>query len=197
MPVSLIPSFILYCLVSSITPGPANLCSLAAAMKYGKKQALVQWRGLFTGFTIVALAASVLVWFFGMLLHQYLKAISVIGAAYILYLAWHIFRSSGGGEATARPHCGFMVGLLVQLTNVKIMIYCMTALAVYAFPYADSYVDVLKIALLLPFTGPLANLVWLFTGVSLQKFFRAHEKPLNTAMAVALALCAVSILMSS
>lgn len=28
MPILLIPSFLLYCFVGGITPGPANLCSL-------------------------------------------------------------------------------------------------------------------------------------------------------------------------
>lgn len=32
MPISLIPSFLLYCFVGGITPGPANLCSLSAAL---------------------------------------------------------------------------------------------------------------------------------------------------------------------
>lgn len=35
MPVSVIPSFLLYCYVTAITPGPANLCSLSAALRYG------------------------------------------------------------------------------------------------------------------------------------------------------------------
>ncbi len=35
MPISLIPSFLLYCFVGGITPGPANLCSLAAALRCG------------------------------------------------------------------------------------------------------------------------------------------------------------------
>ncbi len=42
MPLSLVPSFVLYCLVSAVTPGPANLCSLASALKYGRRRALVQ-----------------------------------------------------------------------------------------------------------------------------------------------------------
>ena len=32
MPSGLIPTFIMYCFVTAITPGPANLCSLASAM---------------------------------------------------------------------------------------------------------------------------------------------------------------------
>lgn len=196
MPTTLIPTFILYCAVSAITPGPANLCSLACAMKYGKKQALRQWRGIFIGFAVVALLSSVAVWFLGTMLSRYLRVLTWIGAGYILYLAWHILRSDSSGEASAGAHCNFFTGLLVQLTNAKIIIFCMTALTTYALPYADRYWDVLKIAVLLPFTGPMANLVWLFAGAKLQRFFRSYQKPVNVVMALSLAFCAISIVLS-
>ena len=53
MPISLIPSFLIYCFVGAITPGPANLCSLGAALRYGRGPALRQWRGLFCGFIML------------------------------------------------------------------------------------------------------------------------------------------------
>ena len=40
MPVSLIPSFLSFCFINGITPGPANLCSLSTAMNEGKQAAL-------------------------------------------------------------------------------------------------------------------------------------------------------------
>lgn len=196
MPNSMIPAFILYCAVSAVTPGPANLCSFAAAMRYGRRRALRQWRGIFIGFAVVALFSSFAVWFLGAVLNRYLRVLTWIGAAYILYLAWHILRSEQAGEADAPSHCGFLTGLFVQLTNAKIIIFCMTALTTYALPYAKSYWDVLKIAVLLPFTGPVANLLWLFGGASLQRFFKNYRKPVNLVMALALAFCAVSILLS-
>ena len=49
MPLALFPSFLLFCTISAITPGPANLCSLASAMAYGRVPALRQWRGIFIG----------------------------------------------------------------------------------------------------------------------------------------------------
>ena len=196
MPASLIPSFLVYCFVTSITPGPANLCTLAAALTYGKKRALVQWRGLFTGFAIVSLASSIIVWFFGTLLSEYIKVMTWIGAAYIVWLAYHILMSSGPGEADADAHCNFFTGLFVQLTNPKIIIYCITAMTTYALPYADSYADVLKIAIFLPFTGPIANLVWLFAGATLQKFFKDYQKPVNIVMALSLVACAISIVLA-
>ena len=193
MPVTLIPTFIMYSAVTAVTPGPANLCSLASAMKYGRRQALLQWRGLFTGFAIVALISSVIVWFFGSVLGNYIRVLTWIGAAYIIWLAYHILRSENTSEADAGAHCNFMTGLLVQLTNAKIMIFCITALTTYALPYAGNYLDVLKIAVILPFTGPIANLLWLFAGASLQKFFRNYQRPVNIVMAASLVICAISI----
>lgn len=194
MPLSLIPTFFLYCAVSAITPGPANLCSLASAIKYGKQRALRQWRGIFIGFAVVALISSTAVWFLGTLLNRYLRVLTWIGAGYILYLAWHILRSDNSGEADAGAHCNFVTGLLVQLTNAKIIIFCMTALTTYALPYANSYWDVLKIAVFLPFTGPMANLIWLFAGARLQQFFRRYQKPVNIVKALSLVFCAISII---
>ncbi|MBR1552432.1 MAG: LysE family transporter [Schwartzia sp.] len=196
MPSSMIPSFILYCAVSAITPGPANLCSLSAAMKYGKRQALRQWRGIFFGFAVVALSASAAVWFLGSAINDSVRTLAWIGAAYILWLAYHILRSEEMGETKAAAHCNFFTGFLVQITNVKIMIFCITALATYSLPYAENYTDILKIAALLPFTGPVANLAWLFAGASLRRFFREYQKTANAVMAIALAACAVSIVRS-
>ena len=196
MPASLIPSLIVYCFVTVITPGPANLCTFAAAITYGKKKALSQWRGLFAGFWIIALAASVVVWFFGTLLSEYVKVMTWIGAAYIMWLAYHMLRSNGVGEAHADAHCNFFTGLFINLTNPKVIIYCITVLTTFVLPYADSYTDVLKVAVLLPFTGPVANFVWLFAGSTLQKFFRNYQKQANVVMALSLALCAVSIVVA-
>ena len=196
MPSNLIPSFVLYCAVSAITPGPANLCSLASAVKYGRRQALRQWRGLFVGFAGVAFVSSLAVWFLGAVLNRYLRVLTWVGAGYIFWLAWHILQSDGGAEAEAGAHCNFFTGLLVQLTNAKIMIFCMTALTTYALPYADRYWELLAIAALLPFTGPVANLVWLFAGATLQRFFRSRQKAVNLVMAILLVFCAVSIVLS-
>ncbi len=194
MPSSMIPSFILYCIVSAIIPGPANLCSLASAMKYGKRQALRQWRGIFLGFAVVALFASAAVWVLGTAINDSVRTLTWIGAAYILWFAYHVLQNEEMGEAESGKRCNFLTGFLVQITNVKIMIFCVTALTTYSLPYAEKYWDILKIAVLLPFTGPVANLFWLFAGASLHRFFRKYQKAANVVMATALAACAVSII---
>ena len=193
MPTSLIPSFLLFCYVGAITPGPANICSLSAALRYGKKAALIQWRGIFVGFACVSLASVVVTWLLGTALSQYVGFLSWIGAAYILWMAWHTLRSSGiqADNDPAKP--SFRNGLLLQLTNVKIMICCLTAMTSYVLPYTNSFWSLLAVGLFMPFTGPIANLLWLFAGASLQKLFENHRRTVDIVMAIALVLCAISL----
>lgn len=193
MPLSLIPSLLVYCFVGAITPGPANLCSLSAALRYGKKAALRQWRGLATGFTIVSLLSVLCAWLLGTALNRYVGMLAWVGAGYILWLAWHMLRSSGVQADKDPAYPTFRTGLLVQLTNVKIMIYCLSAMASFVLPYTRSFWALLAMGIFLPFTGPVANLVWLFAGASLQKLFVNHRKTVDIVMAISLALCAVSL----
>ena len=193
MPISLIPSFLIYCYVGAITPGPANLCSLSAALRYGKGPALRQWRGLACGFFLISMAAVAVTWLLGAALNEYVGMLSWVGAAYLLWLAWHMLRSSGEAAAEDPAAPSFRNGLLVQLTNVKIMVFCLTAQTAYILPYTRSIWALLLTGIFLEFTGPLCNLVWLFAGASLQKLFANYRKPVDLVMALSLALCALSL----
>ena len=123
MPISLISSFLLYCFVGGITPGPANLCSLSAALRYGRGPALRQWRGLFCGYFLDAMGAVALTWLLGTALNQYVGMLSWAGAAYLLWMAWHMLRSGGAGPDQDPAAPSFKGGLLLQLTNVKVIVF--------------------------------------------------------------------------
>lgn len=193
MPASMLPSFLLYCYIGAITPGPANLTSLAAALRYGRKPALRQWRGIFFGFFLVSMASVLVTWLLGTMLNEYVGYLAWVGAAYILWMAWHMLRSSGVEAEDNPDQPTFRRGLLVQLTNVKIMVFCLTALASYVLPYTDSFWWLLGVGLFLPFTGPMANLVWLFAGASLQKLFSRHRRAVDIILALSLVACAVNL----
>ena len=193
MPISLIPSFLIYCFVGAITPGPANLCSLGAALRYGRGPALRQWRGLFCGFFLDSMGAVAVTWLLGAALDRYVGALSWIGAAYLLWMAWHMLRPGGADPDRDPAAPTFVTGLLVNLTNVKVIIFCIAALSGYVLPYNSSIWALLAVGLFLPFTGPVCNLVWLFAGASLQKLFARHRRTVDVAMALSLALCAASL----
>lgn len=139
------------------------------------------------------MASTLVTYFLGAVLDQYVGFLSWVGAAYMLWLAWHTLRSSAGPEGQAPDAPGFLTGFFVQLTNAKIMLFCLVALSSYVLPYSHSFRSLLAVGLFLPLTGPLANLVWLFAGAALQKLFAGHRRAVDAVMAAALALCAFSL----
>ena len=186
-------AFFSYVILTAITPGPNNIMSMSNASRYGFRRSLPFNFGVFAGF-IVVMSVSAL---FSSLLYNVMPSVKpfmlCVGAAYILWMVWHILRSSGVEAEDNPDQPTFRRGLLVQLTNVKIMVFCLTALASYVLPYTDSFWWLLGVGLFLPFTGPMANLVWLFAGASLQKLFSRHRRAVDIVLSLSLVACAVNL----
>ena len=209
IPGEILPSFLWYCYLSAITPGPANLCSLSLALRRGRKDALCQWTGIFVGFFIVAIVSVFVAYGVGAAAGERVGLLSFVGAAYLTWLAVRMVRQSFVPEDTAdvpaeavsaQKPAGFwryfLTGMFVQLTNVKVMLLCLTALTTFVLPYNRSFGALLAVGLFLPLTGPVANLVWLFAGVGLQRFFARHTRAVALVMAASLLLCAASLAVS-
>ena len=101
MPINLLPALLLQILVVGYTPGPANIYSLTMAVRYGRSRSMRMWTGLFTGATIAVLVMAVLTHFIGEALGSYVIYLKYLGAAYIVYLAYKMWKNSAGGDATA------------------------------------------------------------------------------------------------
>ena len=195
MPLSLLPSLLLAILLVGFTPGPANLFSLHCSMKNGTRKAMTMWFGLLTGFTIAALIGAMITHLVGAMMDRYVVWLKYIGCAYILYLAWQIYRSTGEVKESD-PICTFLSGMIVQLTNAKIILFDLMAYTTFVLPYSNRLSDLLVVTALLEIAGPGANLVYLFAGAKLHDFYNRYPKRTNTVMATLLATCAVYILIS-
>ncbi|MBR3627020.1 MAG: LysE family transporter [Bacteroidaceae bacterium] len=195
MPLSQLPTLLLYILIVGYTPGPANIYSLTCAMKYGRKQALVMWRGLLTGFTIAVIGMAVLSHLLGEALGDYVAYLKYLGAAYILWLAFQIYRESGAKVKSARL-CTYWSGLVMQLTNAKMLLFDLTVFSLFVLPYSDRLIDMFPVAALLLLAGPGANLLWLLAGDYLRHIFGKYQKQIDIVMALLLVLCAVVILLN-
>ncbi|MBP5213116.1 MAG: LysE family transporter [Bacteroidales bacterium] len=195
MPIELLPSLLFTMLVVGYTPGPANLYALACCLKFGRRKALVMWRGLLVGFIIAISIMVVLTHILGELLGQYVVYLKYIGAAYILWLAWKTLRTSLEPKTEVQT-CTFTSGLLLQLTNAKMLLFELTVFSVYVIPYttdlpeSQQLLHLFLMAALLLLPGPGFNLVWLYTGAYMRRFLSRYEKQVDITMAVLLALCA-------
>ncbi len=150
------------------------------------------WLGLLTGFTIAVVVLAVATHFIGESMGRYVRYVKYIGAAYILYLAWKTYSSPEGQQRQTRG-CSFMSGMVMQLTNAKILLFDLMVFSTFVLPYSDALPDLLYVAAFLSLAGPGANLVWLLMGGFLHRVFARHQRKMEIAMAMCLAACAVAI----
>lgn len=186
-------SFLIYAVVTAATPGPNNIMSMSNGCRSGFVGALPFNFGIGAGFSVVMLLCTALCDAMSSLIPAIETPMLVVGAAYMLHLAWGTFRGDGGvAEADARS--GFLSGLLLQFVNPKIYVYCIVSMEAYVLSlYHGDAAPLVGFALLLAFIGFVFTLCWSAFGAAFARLFTEHAKAVNAVMAVLLAYCAVSL----
>jgi threonine/homoserine/homoserine lactone efflux protein len=120
-------------------------------------------------------------------------AMLILGAIYMLYLAWKIFISSMHDTEMQKKRSTFLSGMMLQFVNPKIMVYGITSMSVYILPYYNDLARVILFGLLLSLVGFSATLCWSAFGTVFSRLMKNHAKVLNPIMAALLVYCAVSL----
>ncbi|HWR22029.1 MAG TPA: LysE family transporter [Feifaniaceae bacterium] len=187
------PNFLAYVLLSTFTPGPNNIMSMGNASRAGLKKSLPFCFGVAAGFALI-MAASFLL---GTLLYTVIPAVKpymlLLGAAYILYLAYKVYKSDGVGEDHAAQATGFWAAVALQFVNPKGVIYGITVASAYILPYYQEPRTLLLFTLFMCFICLVSTVAWAAFGSVFQKLFTKHAKAVNTMMALLLVYCAVSL----
>lgn len=186
-------SFLTYAVITAATPGPNNIMSMSNAGRLGFRRALPFNLGIWVGFTIVMVLCTLFCTALSALIPAIRLPMLVLGAAYMLYLAWGTFRSS---DVIQEDHAreGFRSGLLLQFINPKIYLYGIMSMEAYILPYYSGQPAVLLFfALLLAFIGFVFTLAWAAFGSVFRFLFSRHARAVNTIMALLLVYCAVSL----
>lgn len=185
-------SFLTYAITTAVTPGPNNIMSMSNGSRKGFRGAMPFTFGIWVGFTAVMLLCTAFCGVLSSLIPKIKLPMLILGALYMLYLAWETLRSTGVEEDHSRE--GFLAGLLLQFVNPKIYIYCIVAMEGYVLPvYAGRPVILLGFALLLAVIGFSFTLCWSAFGSLLRQLFSKHARIINTCMALALVWCAAKL----
>ena len=186
-------AFLTYAVITAATPGPNNIMSMSNAGRLGFRRALPFNLGIWVGFTLVMALCTLFCTALSALIPAIRLPMLVLGAAYMLYLAWGTFRSS---DVIQEDHAreGFRSGLLLQFINPKIYLYGIMSMEAYILPYYSGQPAVLLFfALLLAFIGFVFTLAWAVFGSVFRLLFSRHARTVNTIMALLLVYCAVSL----
>lgn len=186
-------NFLSYAVVTAVTPGPNNILSMSNASRLGFRRVLPFNFGIGIGFSIVMLACAFFCNTLSALIPRIKTPMLVLGAAYMLYLAWKTLKSASAVQET--PSRGDLTaGLVLQFVNPKIYIYCIVSMEAYILPhYQGQWGPLVFFALLLAFIGFVFTLCWSLFGSVFQVLFSKYAKITNTVMALLLVYCAVSL----
>lgn len=185
--------FLIYCFITAYTPGANNLLSMSNAIRYGFRRSIRFNLGILAGFSIVMTVCTV----FSTALYSFLPKVKIVmqilGAAYMLYLAWKVRKSSSRLETDAGQDISFVSGMLLQFINPKIYIYAITAMSLYILPVFHSPAALAGFTVILSLLGASGSFVWAMFGAAFCRFFSRHSRAVNTIMALLLVYCAVSL----
>ncbi len=148
MNVEVLVTFISAVSLLAISPGPDNIFVLMQSVVHGKKFGLATVAGLMTGCiihtTLVAFGVSVII----KENESIFLGIKILGAAYLLYLAYKVIRSSGDIHMDSKnvkrktPSQLFRIGFLMNVLNPKVTIFFLALFP--GFLFSDSLSEVIQ-----------------------------------------------------
>ncbi len=123
----------------AIAPGPDNIFVLTQSALKGKTAGLLVMLGLCTGLVVhsTAVAFGVAVIFQTSAIA--FSALKIIGAAYLVYLAWQAFRATRNkiqlaSDAEVQHRMLYYRGIIMNITNPKVSIFFLSFLPQFADP---------------------------------------------------------------
>lgn len=134
-----IMAFLLASALLSIAPGPDNIFVLMQSALYGKKAGVLVTLGLCTGLIVHTSAVAFGVAAIFQTSVVAFTVIKLVGAMYLLYLAWQAFQASVhrlDASVTALRSNGALYrrGIIMNITNPKVTIFFLAFLPQFTSP---------------------------------------------------------------
>ncbi len=123
--------FVVAALGLVLTPGPNMIYLISRSITQGRSAGVISLFGIITGFLAHVCAATLGLTAILFAVPFAYTALKLIGAAYLLWMAWHTIRPGGEFVFTPKhlPHDSslklFQMGLLTSLLNPKIAVFYM------------------------------------------------------------------------
>ena len=170
-------AFIVASTLLSFAPGPDNIFVLMQSAIHGRKAGVIVTLGLCTGLIGHTIAVTLGVAAIFQVSVVAFTALKVIGAAYLIYLAWLSFKAAasklpGSEQPKLSNFALYKRGILMSTTNPKLAIFFMAFLPQFADPAAGS----LSMQLL------MLGGVFILVGFSVMSFIAMLSGSLSTWM---------------
>ena len=184
-----------FVLITNFTPGPNNMASASLGVLYGYRKTLVFMAGINTCFFMMMMASGWISTSLQQAFPVFEVVLRIIGAVYILWLAYHTFKASYNFEEGKQPKSGFRKGFFLQLFNVKVIIYALTLYSTFLGEISQNIFYLLLSALILTIVSFTANSTWTLFGAAIRTWLNRPwlKQAVNTVLALLLVYSAIEL----
>lgn len=184
-----------FVIIVNFTPGPNNISSASMGILFGYQKTLRYLAGISAGFFLVMLLCG---WVSASMLQIFPaieQVLRVVGAIYILWLAYHTLKSSYTFEEDQQLLFGFSKGFLLQLLNPKVLVYGLTLYSSFLGETITNPFSLLVSALLFAGVAFCATLTWALFGAAIRSYMHQPriKQVLNAALSLLLVYTAVEL----
>ncbi|MCP3667214.1 MAG: LysE family translocator [Gammaproteobacteria bacterium] len=139
IPIESLSAFLLASILLGLAPGPDNIFVLTQSALYGRKSGILVTIGLCTGLIVHTSAVALGVAAVFQASAIAFTALKIVGALYLLYLAWQAFSASvsklDNTQSNQLSACKlYQRGILMNITNPKVSIFFLAFLPQFADP---------------------------------------------------------------
>jgi len=184
-----LPALISFVLITTFTPGPNNISSASMGVLHGYKKTLNYMGGILCGFFFVMLVSGLVSTTLLTIFPPFENVLRIVGAAYILYLAYSILKASYTFEDSDIKPLGFTNGLMLQLVNPKGVVYGLTLFSAFLAPITGSFGLIILAGILLTIVAFSSVSTWALFGTAIRTYLR--QPRIKTTVNVILALLLV------
>jgi len=179
---SILALFALACLALTATPGPDMLLIASRSASQGKASGFATLAGIQLGTYCHALAAAFGLSQLFLIVPLAYDVVRYVGAAYLLYLAWKTFRSTGTmlapTDGLRRHPIGvvFRQGLLTNLLNPKMALFVLALFPQFVRPEGSVAVQIMLLATVLNLIGLAVNGAVILAASRLGRTFAGRNR---------------------
>lgn len=164
-----------------ITPGPNMIYLVSRSLSQGRRAGLVSLAGVACGFLVYLLATTAGLAALFVAVPALFTLVKLLGAAYLLYLAWGILRPGGRSvftpETDTPPHSSrrlFLMGMTTCLLNPKIALLYAALLPQFVDPAGSAALQLLSLGLVQIVVAVTVNAGWVLAAAWVAELFRAR-----------------------
>ncbi|MBY0574858.1 MAG: LysE family translocator [Undibacterium sp.] len=170
-------------LLMALSPGPNMIYLVSRSLCQGRRAGVISWCGVVCGFLVHVCSAALGLSALFLALPFAFEGLKVLGALYLLYLAWQSVKPGARSPFAARkmpdetPKKLFLMGFLTNLLNPKVAVFYISILPQFIVPENGS---VLVQSLFLGGTqtliGSVINLLIMLSAASIAGWLVANAR---------------------